>query len=153
MKNLIINALTTLKAHYNEETKHFEMTEAKLEKVFENEEVMDKFKIVRSKKNNNLVAFRSKDGKTTYAIVEIKKASKKAVEPTGGHGHKTKNDGYIIIFKNKGDKKETKKTDLTSCAEIKAWMKSISKKQIEYLRIYDSANNECRKSAWIEREA
>lgn len=156
----------------NEETKHFEMTQNKFSKMYELPE-LENVNIVKSKKNENLWAVRE-NGKTIGVIEIVKKATKTKKEnvshetseepakpektkkenvETGGHGHKVKGAGYIIIFKNKEDKKETTKTDLTSCAEIKEWLKTISKKQLEYLRIYDENKKECRKSAWIEREA
>ena len=33
--------------------------------------------------------------------------------------------------------------------EVKAFLKTVSKKQLEYLRIYDENKNEVRKSAWV----
>lgn len=153
-KKTVMEVLKEMGVAYNEETKHFVATEKKLNNVFENEKLNDgTIKFVRSKKNSDLIAIRGGNGfKTTFAIIEQTKTAKTKNSEIGGNGHKTRNSTYIIKFKKFDDKKETVKTDLSSCAEIKAWMKTISKKQMEYLKIYDNYNNECRKSAWIERE-
>ncbi len=81
---------------------------------------------------------------------EQKQEQKKEKKVTSNSdvNHKSKGDGYIILYKPSG-KKEQKITNMKTCAEIKAWLKTISRKQTEYLKIYDSANRECRKSAWI----
>ena len=86
--------------------------------------------------------------KVSRETSETKKVKKENVE-VGKNGHKAKGSSYIILLKNKDDKKETKKTDLTTCAEVKAFLKTVSKKQLEYLRIYDENKNEVRKSAWV----
>lgn len=161
-----------IKANVN--TGKFEMSQNKFSKIYEMDELAE-YNIVKSKKFDNVWAIRSRDNKKTFAVIEIKKITKtkkaekaeekenqgqETVKPekakakkettvAGGKGHKVKGAGYIIVFKNKDDKKETVKNDLTSCAEIKAWLKTISKKQLEYLRIYDEQKNECRKSAWV----
>ena len=108
------------------------------------------------------------NGKTVLdmklSIIETKKATRRGrpagttnPKPTGTKkekvtnsdvSHKSKGDGYIVLYKPIG-KKEQKITNMTTCAEIKSWLKGISRKQTEYLKIYDSANRECRKSAWI----
>lgn len=87
--------------------------------------------------------------KVSRETSETKKVKKENVE-VGKNGHKAKGSSYIILLKNKDDKKETKKTDLTTCAEVKAFLKTVSKKQLEYLRIYDENKNEVRKSAWVD---
>lgn len=85
-------------------------------------------------------------GTTNQNPKETKKENK--VTSNSDVNHKSKGDGYIILYKPSG-KKEQKITNMKTCAEIKAWLKTISRKQTEYLKIYDSANRECRKSAWI----
>ena len=85
-------------------------------------------------------------GTTNQKPKETKKENK--VTSNSDVNHKSKGDGYIILYKPSG-KKEQKITNMKTCAEIKAWLKTISRKQTEYLKIYDSANRECRKSAWI----
>lgn len=158
-KTNVVEIMKEMKIKFNEESKHYVLTESKFNKLIESEKFDDTVKVVRSKKNTNLIEVRGGNGfKTTLVILEITKTTRnkneksEKTENNGGNGHKTKNSSYIIKFKKFDDKKETIKTDLSSCAEIKAWMKTISKKQMEYLKIYDNYNNECRKSAWIERE-
>lgn len=147
----VIEMLTNNNAKVNEETKRYEMSRRSFDKLVEND-FPDTLKLVKSKKEENLYCVSSRDGKTRYAIIEIKKSVKTTKEKSiGGNGHKVKGDAYIIKFKKFDDKKETVKNDMTTCAEVKAWLKTISKKQMEYLKIYDANNNECRKSAWIER--
>jgi hypothetical protein len=150
-KTNVQEILKGMKISYNEETKHYEVTEAKLNKVYENEELAESVKFAKSKNNENLIAIRGgKDFKTTYAILEIKKMKKeKSSEDVGKYGHKGKGSSYIILLKNKDDKKETRITDIDNCADIKKFLKTVSKKQLEYLKIYDNNNNEVRKSAWV----
>lgn len=106
-------------------------------------------------KNTHLI----KSGKTVLTInIKRNKTEKTKTEKTktekndvsGGHGVKSKNAHYIIQLKNIGEKPETI-TNITNCTDIKLWLKTINRKNIEYLRIYDMLKNECRKSAWIER--
>lgn len=70
---------------------------------------------------------------------------------TESHGVKSKNNGYIVVYKSKTDKNEKTNKSLTTCSDIKSWLKTIEKKSMEYLRIYDTLKNPCRLSAWIER--
>lgn len=160
------NTLKTFHATLNEETKRYEMSQNWFNKMIENLPEGCDWK--KNAKQPNLYAI-MKAGKRIAVIeitakapvktkTEIKNEAKKAPaekakkvsrETSAPSGHKTKNAGYIVIYKNKTDKKETKNTNMTTCAEIKAFLKTVSKKQLEYLRIYDENNNECRKSAWV----
>ena len=122
----------------------------------------DGAKLIQNKNNPNLYAVKVGEQKVIFEVIETKKrgrkpanstptkaTSKPSSKPTSSEiNHKPKGDGYIIIYKANG-KKEQKLTNMSSCAEVKDWLKTISKKNTEYLRIYDSANRECRKSAWI----
>lgn len=161
------NTFKTFHATLNETSNHFEMTQNWFNKMIEN--LPEGYDWKQNAKNKSLYAI-MKNGKRV-AVVEItakapvktkteikkettkkapvektKKVSRETSAPTG---HKTKNAGYIVIYKNKNDKKETRNTEMTTCAEIKAFLKTVSKKQLEYLKIYDENNNECRKSAWV----
>ena len=80
----------------------------------------------------------------------VKKASGTSGRTMAPHTSKGRTEGYVIHFKETG-KKEQKITNISTCTEIKEWLKSISRKTTEYLRIYDNAGKECRKSAWIEK--
>lgn len=89
-------------------------------------------------------------------VIETKSRSRKPTEKqetteTESHGVKSKNNGYIVVYKSKTDKNEKTNKSLTTCSEIKSWLKTIEKKSMEYLRIYDTLKNPCRLSAWIER--
>lgn len=165
----------TFHATINTTTNHYEMSQNWLTKMAEN--LPEGYELKKNSKVENMYAI-MKNGKRAYIIdviakpgkvtndpakkVESKKASAKKedkapvkkeakanVSRETISGHKAKDSGYIVVYKNKGDKKENKNTTMANCAEIKAFLKTLSKKNLEYLRIYDSANNECRKSAWV----
>lgn len=124
----------------------------------------DGAKLIQNKNNPNLYAVKVGEQKVIFEVIETKKRGRKPAtstptkatsKPTSKAStsnseinHKPKGDGYIILYKANG-KKEQKLTNMSTCAEVKAWLKTISRKNTEYLRIYDSANRECRKSAWI----
>lgn len=136
----------------NAETGRMEMTENKFNTM--KGELSEELKIGKLKGHENVhgMANNTSGAKALLKIEIVEKKPKtikqsENVESFGGH--KGKGDSYIIKFKKKDDKKETKITDMTTCAEIKAWMKTISKKQMEYLHIFNSKGMECRKSAWI----
>lgn len=157
----------TFHATINTTTNHYEMSQNWLTKMAEN--LPEGYELKKNSKVENMYAI-MKNGKRAYIIdiiaksgkvtndpakkVETKKApvkkeAKANVSRETISGHKAKDSGYIVVYKNKEDKKETKNTAMSTCAEIKAFLKTLSKKNLEYLRIYDSANNECRKSAWV----
>lgn len=137
----------------------YEMSQKQFDKVIAwAQESSENFKIMKKRDVENTYNLRSKDGKTLFATVEVvnksvksektKKVSRETLN-VDTHGHKAKGNNYIVIYKNKDDKKETTNTEMTTCAEIKAFLKTVSKKQLEYLKIYDSNKNEVRKSAWV----
>ncbi|MBO7695418.1 MAG: hypothetical protein J6T10_22565 [Methanobrevibacter sp.] len=107
---------------------------------------VDGVKIIENE-NQRIAKF---GGKSVIINLISKKNMKKS--PSGGNGVKSKNSGYIVLLRNKGESKEKTITSLTTCAEIKGFIKELDKKNVEYLKIYDSMQNVCRKSAWIERE-
>lgn len=176
-KTELVKVLKENGATWNKEEKSYHMNELSFNKVMENVEGVVAIKSKTDKnmyglKINNMVVT-----KVITDVVEVKKATKATVKKevdeakkpvkkvsretsetkkvkkntveVGKNGHKAKGSSYIILLKNKDDKKETKKTDLTTCAEVKAFLKTVSKKQLEYLRIYDENKNEVRKSAWV----
>lgn len=163
------NTLKTFHATINSTTNHYEMSQNWFNKMIE--KLPEGYDWKQNPKNKSMYAI-TKNGKRIYTIDIVAKTGKVTNDPakkvvknettkkapakkdnvsreTIPSGHKSKGGSYIVIFKNKNDKKETKNTDMTTCAEIKAFLKTLSKKQLEYLRIYDEANNECRKSAWV----
>lgn len=87
------------------------------------------------------------NNKTSY-FIEITKPEKTI---SGGHGFKSKNSSYHIEYKYTDDKKILKNDEFTTRNDLVLWLKSLNKKTIEYLHIYDDLGNICRKSAWIDR--
>lgn len=177
-KTELVKVLKENGATWNKDEKSYHMNELSFNKVMENIEGVVAIKSKTEKnmyglKINNMVVTKvitdvEEVKKTTKPketvkkdVEEVKKPVKKVSRETSEtkkvkkenvevkNGHKAKGSSYIILLKNKDDKKETKKTDLTTCAEVKAFLKTVSKKQLEYLRIYDENKNEVRKSAWV----
>lgn len=156
-KKNVVEMMVNSNAKMNEETKHYEMSQNAFDALIEN--LPDELKIVKSKNQENMYCVASKDGKSRYVIVDIvktkkaaitkTKTTKKANDETGKAGHKAKGNHYIILLKKKDEKKETQITDIDNCADIKKFLKTVSKKQLEYLKIYDANKNEVRKSAWV----
>ena len=115
-KENVIEMLVNNGAKANTETKRYEMSRKSFDGLIEND-FPDEIKMVKSKKEENLYCVSSRDGKTRYALIEIKKSVKtKKEKSVGGNGHKVKGDAYIIKFKKFDDKKETVLTDMTTCA-------------------------------------
>lgn len=151
-KKNVVEMMINNNARMNEETKHYEMSQNSFDALVEN--LPDELKIVKSKNQENMYCVSSKDGKSRYVIVDIVKTkkttkTKKTSDEVGKAGHKAKGNHYIILLKKKDDKKETQITDIDNCADIKKFLKTVSKKQLEYLKIYDANKNEVRKSAWV----
>lgn len=177
-KTELVKVLKENGATWNKEEKSYHMNKLSFNKVMENIEgvvaIKSKTDNMYGLKINNMVVTKvitdvvevnetiKQKSTVKKEVEEIKKPVKKVSRETsetkkvkkdtvevGKNGHKAKGSSYIILLKNKDDKKETKKTDLTTCAEVKAFLKTVSKKQLEYLRIYDENKNEVRKSAWV----
>ena len=154
-KKNVVEMMVNNNARMNETTKHYEMSQNAFDALLEN--LPDGLKIVKSKNQENMYCIASKDGKTRYVIIDIvktkkttkTKTAKKVNDETGKAGHKAKGNHYIILLKKKDEKKETQITDIDNCADIKKFLKTVSKKQLEYLKIYDANKNEVRKSAWV----
>lgn len=85
--------------------------------------------------------------KTEKPVKKAQEGSKRTMAP---HTAKGRGEGYVVLLKKAG-KKEQKITNMSTCAEIKEFLKGNSRKDTEYLRIYDKEGKECRKSAWIEK--
>lgn len=155
-KTELVKVLKENAATWDKVTKSYQMTKKDLDHVME---TIEGVVFIKSKTDKNLYGLKINDMVVTKVTIvsrtkektnnEEKKVAKKENVEIGTHGHKAKGSSYIILLKNKDDKKEMKKTDLTTCAEVKAFLKTVSKKQLEYLRIYDENKNEVRKSAWV----
>lgn len=144
-------------ATFVEESGRYVMSQKKFDKIIEWVSEVgseENVKVVLKKGTDNIYGLKSKDGKTVFAVVEIVNNTRKTKENVsretiGTHGHKAKGNNYIVLYKNKTDKEESVIDTMTTCAEIKAFLKTVSKKQLEYLKIYDANKNEVRKSAWV----
>ena len=157
LKETAIELLTTNKGKLNEETNCYQITQENFDYMLEN--LPANLKIAKSKDSDNIYGILSKSGKTAYAKIEIVKKAKKEKtkketkkendENVGKAGHKAKGGSYIILLKKKDEKEEQKITNIDNCADIKKFLKTVSKRQLEYLKIYDANKNEVRKSAWV----
>lgn len=165
-KTELVKVLKENGATWNKEEKSYHMNELSFNKVMEN---IEGVVAIKSKTDKNMYGLKINNMVVTKVITDVVEANETTKKPVkkvsretsetkkvkkenvevGKNGHKAKGSSYIILLKNKDDKKETKKTDLTTCAEVKAFLKTVSKKQLEYLRIYDENKNEVRKSAWV----
>ena len=165
-KTELVKVLKENGATWNKEEKSYHMNELSFNKVMEN---IEGGVAIKSKTDKNMYGLKINNMVVTKVITDVVEANETTKKPVkkvsretsetkkvkkenvevGKNGHKAKGSSYIILLKNKDDKKETKKTDLTTCAEVKAFLKTVSKKQLEYLRIYDENKNEVRKSAWV----
>lgn len=153
LKETAIELVATNKGKMNEETKCYQMTQKNFDYMLEN--LPANLKIAQSKENENIYGILSKTGKTAYAKIEIirkpknEKTKKENDNAAGKAGHKAKGNHYIILLKKKDEKQEQKITNIDNCTDIKKFLKTVSKRQLEYLKIYDANHNEVRKSAWV----
>lgn len=64
--------------------------------------------------------------------------------------HKSKNDTYYVVYKTGKMKTEKTNKTMSTCAEIKLFIKKIRADKIEKLNIYKSdEKTACRLSAWV----
>lgn len=64
--------------------------------------------------------------------------------------HKSKNDTYYVVYKTGKMKTEKTNTTMSTCTEIKSFIKKIRADKIEKLNIYKSDKiTKCRLSAWV----
>lgn len=105
---------------------------------------IDENMVEKINRNNYIINVSSK---TSFNVEIIK-----PVKITGGNGVKSKNATYHVVTKKLDEKTENINDDLSTRNELVLWLKSLNKKTYEYIRIYDNLGNECRKSAWIERD-
>lgn len=113
-----------------------------------------------NKKDENLKALYDGAKKNRYAVIRIvaakpakvkkAKAVKAAKNDTELGGVKGKYRFYLVQYKNKGEE-AVELTNMNTCEQVKAFLKTVSKRKLEYLRIY-SEGMEVRKSAWVQKE-
>ena len=64
--------------------------------------------------------------------------------------HKSRNDTYYVVYKTAKMKNEKIDKSMSTCAEIKSFIKKIRPNKIEKLNIYKSdEKTPCRLSAWV----
>lgn len=112
-----------------------------------------------NKKDNTLKAVYDQSKKNRYVVIkiveEVKKAKKvkkvkKTATPNEGAkvAHKPVNSNYTIEYTTaKGTKKTN--TSITTCKEIKEFIKELKKQKVVTLSIYKASGEPTRKSAWI----
>lgn len=161
-KNFIAKMENAKGVTFDENTKVWKMSKSKFDD-FMNRDEFTNVKIIKSKKNENL--FRLMVDNTEIGIVETKttkprnnakgenvsRETSKTENVTGGKGFKPRNAKYIVKYKNIGEKSEKTNNDFSTRNDLVAWLKTQSRKNLEYLRIYDEMGNVCRKSAWYEK--
>ena len=166
-KNFVAKMENAKGVTFDENTKVWKMTKTKFDD-FMNRDEFQNVKIIKSKKNANL--FRLMVDNTEIGIVETKttkprnnakgeNVSRETSNKTeksvnvGGKGFKPRNAKYIVKYMELDGKKEKINNDFTTRNDLVAWLKTQSRKNLQYLRIYDEMGNECRKSAWYEKTA
>lgn len=153
--------MENMNVKYNTDTKSYEMTENKFNDLMSRDEMVDC--IVKQKPNNPNYKMLKNAENVTIGYITIKTRKPKTEKPenvsretkseniTGGKGFKPRNVGYVVKYKNTGEKSEKTNKDFKTRNELVEWLKTLSKKNMDYLRIYDELGNECRKSAWYEK--
>lgn len=170
MKSQVLEVLISLGAKVNEDGQ-YEMTKAQYDNLIDeieaNWESSKVWQLVLcgNKKDETLKGVYDSSKKNRYAIIKIvaakkaKKSTKKAKVVDGERTRKEKGNGYVVIYKMEGDKKEKIDNSMTTCTEIKTFIKDLHHKaeKLEMLQIYkmgtEYANNKddiikTRLSAW-----
>lgn len=172
MKSTVIGIIVSLGAKVNAEGQ-YEMTKAQYENLIDEIEAnYDSSKcwqltLCANKKDETLKGVYDSSKKNRYAIIKIvadkksksKKSTKKAQPVDGERTRKEKGNGYVVMYKMEGDKKAKIDNKMTTCAEIKLFIKDLhhQAEKLEMLQIYkmgtDYAKNKddiikTRLSAW-----
>jgi hypothetical protein len=170
IKAQVLEVLISLGAKVNTDGQ-YEMTQAQYDNLIDEIEAnWDSNKVWQlvlcgNKKDETLKGVYDSSKKNRYAIIKIvaakksKKSTKKAQPVDGERTRKEKGNGYVVIYKMEGDKKEKVDNKMTTCAEIKAFIKDLhhQAEKLEMLQIYkmgtEYANNKneiikTRLSAW-----
>lgn len=150
-KTMIAEMLNKVNAKKNEEG-NFSITAEALDELRTLVEESEMFKVCKNKKDETLFSIYDKAGKTKFVVLKLVKKTKKTTnKTTNGFGTtKGKFKFYSIVIKAFGSDEVKKITSLNTCEQVKAFLKQLNKKNVEFLRIY-SEGKEVRKSAWIER--
>ncbi len=156
-KEIVINAIQEVKG--NEVDGVYEVTTTQLNQL--DAELGNTglgFTFCNSKKDESLKAIYDASKKTKYAVIRIVAEKVKKTRTTKnktevqaeGISYKAKHDNYTIVIKEI-DQEEKTITDIDTCAAIKEFMKTIKKKNLEYLHIFKMGNVPTRMSAWVEK--
>lgn len=149
MKAQVLEVLISMGAKVNAEGQ-YEMTKAQYDNLINEIEAnwdSDKcwqLTTCNNKKDETLKGVYDSSKKNRYAVIKIvaakkaKKSTKKAKAVDGERTRKEKGNGYVVIYKMEGDKKEKVDNKMTTCAEIKAFIKDLHHKaeKLEMLQIY-----------------
>lgn len=150
-KTMIAEMLNKVNAKRNDEG-NFSITTEGLDELRTLVEESEMFKVCKNKKDETLFSIYDKAGKTKFVVLKIVKNTKKTSnKTTNGFGTtKGKFKFYTIVIKSLNNDEVEEITSLNTCEQVKAFLKQLNKKNVEFLRIY-SEGKEVRKSAWIER--
>lgn len=150
-KTMIAEMLNKVNAKKNEEG-NFSITAEALDELRTLVEESEMFKVCKNKKDETLFSIYDKACKTKFVVLKLVKKTKKTTnKTTNGFGTtKGKFKFYSIVIKSFGNDEVEEITSLNTCEQVKAFLKQLNKKNVEFLRIY-SEGKEVRKSAWIER--
>lgn len=151
---------------FDEKTKCFTMTKTKYETFFNR----DEFSGLKMQRNKNTGIYKIiGENNVVYGFLKITETAKKPetktetakettttketkkTENKGGNGHKLRGMGYVVKYKMCDEKTEKTNNEFTTRNDLVAWLKTLSKRNMDYLKIYDELGNECRKSAWYEK--
>lgn len=149
IKAQVLEVLVSMGAKVNAEGQ-YEMTKAQYDNLINEIEAnwdSDKawqLTLCGNKKDETLKGVYDSSKKNRYAIIKIvankkaKKSTKKAKVVDGERTRKEKGNGYVVIYKMEGDKKEKIDNSMTTCTEIKAFIKDLHHKaeKLEMLQIY-----------------
>lgn len=149
MKAQVLEVLVSMGAKVNAEGQ-YEMTKAQYDNLMnEIEANWDSDKVwqltlCNNKKDETLRGVYDSSKKNRYAVIKIvankkaKKSTKKTKTVNGERTRKEKGNGYVVIYKMEGDKKEKVDNSMTTCTEIKAFIKDLHHKaeKLEMLQIY-----------------
>lgn len=149
MKSQVLEVLISLGAKVNADGQ-YEMTKAQYDNLIDEIEAnwesskVWQLTLCGNKKDETLKGVYDSSKKNRYAIIKIvaakkaKKSTKKAKVVDGERTRKEKGNGYVVIYKMEGDKKEKIDNSMTTCTEIKAFIKDLHHKaeKLEMLQIY-----------------
>lgn len=160
-KNFVAKMENAKGVNFDEKNKMWKMSKTKFDDFMSRDE-FSKVTTTFSKDGNfvkliennvvlGVVGFTATRNKKTEKPENVKNENVSRETLTGGKGFKPRNAKYVVKYKNIGEKSEKTNNDFATRNDLVAWLKTQSRKNLEYLRIYDEMGNVCRKSAWYEK--